>query len=397
MNGIPGNDFTRVIREDPNRRGFLYAGTETGVYYSSNGGAMWQSLRLNLPVVPVHDLAIQKRDMDLVVATHGRSFYVLDNLPLLYQLADAEKVDAFLFKPETAYRQEGGGGFTQSSTATVGANPPNGAVVHYYLKTKPKEVTIEFLDTAGKVIRKFSGRGTESSAQPGGGRFGEPSLTTDVGLNRFVWNYRLPNATNIPGLILWGGSLAGPRAVPGDYQVRLSVDGRSVGNESFAIKADPRIGVTQEDLQKQYDFMSKVISKLTETHDAILEIRDVRKQLDDLAARLKDPSQKDLVDKAKEINKKLTTVEEALIQTKIKSGQDALNYPIRLNNKLAALASSVDSADFAPTAQALAVYNDLAAQVDAQLGELTRIKSQDIAAFNRSYAEKNLPVIVTKK
>src|SRR5262249_15355911 len=207
--GIPDGDFTRVIREDPNRKNFLYAGTETGVYYSSDSGESWQSLRLNLPVVPIHDLAIQKRDMDLVVATHGRSFYVLDNLPLLYQLADAQKADAFLFKPEDAYRQAGGGGFQLPSTATVGANPPNGAVVHYYLKSKPKEVALEFLDAGGKVVRKFTGRGgaPEAAPQGGGGRFGggEPMPTTEVGLNRFVWNYRLPNVTNIPGLILWGG------------------------------------------------------------------------------------------------------------------------------------------------------------------------------------------------
>jgi photosystem II stability/assembly factor-like uncharacterized protein len=402
VTGIPDNDFTRVIREDPNRRNFLYVGTETGVYYSANSGSSWQRLQLNLPNVPIHDLAIQKRDQDLVVATHGRSFYVLDNLPLLYQLADAQRADAFLFKPEDAYRQSaGGGGFALPSTATVGANPPNGAVVHYYLKSKPKEITIEFLDAAGKVIHKFSGRGDASTQPPqgGGGRFGggDPPVTTDVGLNRFVWNYRLPNATNLPGLILWGGSLAGPRVVPGNYQVRLTVDGKPIATESFALKADPRIAVTQEDFQKQYDLMTKINSKLTATHDAILEIRDVRKQLDDVSARLKDPSQKDLVDQAKAINTKLTTVEEALIQTKIKSSQDSLNFPIRLNNKLAALGASVDSSDSAPTAQAAAVYNELSAQIDAQLTALAQIKSQDIAAFNRAYTEKNLPVIVTKK
>jgi photosystem II stability/assembly factor-like uncharacterized protein len=405
VNGIPDNDFTRVVREDPNRRSFLYAGTETGVYYSSNSGDSWTRLQLNLPVVPIHDLAVQKRDMDLVVATHGRSFYVLDDLPLLYQLADAQKSDAFLFKPEDAYRQAGGGGFQLSSTATVGANPPNGAVIHYFLNTKPKEVALEFLDSAGKVIRKFSGRAQQEQQQPqpqgGGGGFGaaarEPNLTIDTGLNRFVWNYRLPSATNIPGLILWGGSLSGPRVVPGNYQVRLTVDGKAVGTESFAIKADPRLGLTAEDLQKQYDLMSKVLAKLTETHDAILEMRDIRKQLDDLSGRLKDPSQKELVDRAKEIGKKLTAVEEELIQTKIKSSQDALNYPIRLNNKLAALASAVDSADFAPTAQSYDVYNDLSGKIDAQLATFARIKSEDVAAFNRAFSEKNLPVIVTKK
>lgn len=392
--GIAEDAFTRVVREDPNRRGFLYAGTETGMYYSTNDGESWQSLQLNLPVVPITDLAVHKRDMDLVVATQGRSFYVLDNLPVLYQLADAGRADAFLFKPEDAYRQAGGGGFPLPPTATVGANPPNGAVIHYWLKAKPREIRLEFLDGTGKVVRSFTGRTTpEGQAAPPPA--GEPPVAMDIGLNRFVWNYRLPNATTLPGLIMWGGSLAGPRVVPGNYQVRLTVDGKVAGTESFALKADPRIGTTAEDFKKQYDFILMANQKLSATHGAILEIRDIRRQLDELSGRLK-PEQKDLKDRAAEIGKKLTAVEEELIQTKIRSGQDALNYPIRLNNKLAALSATVDGGDFAPTMQAYDVYNDLTARIDAQLTALARIKTDDIAAFNRDYTSKGLPVIVVR-
>ncbi len=402
VSGIPNDAFTRVVREDSNRRGFLYAGTETGMYYSTNDGETWQSLRLNLPVVPITDLAVHKREADLVVATQGRSFYVLDNLPLLYQMADMQRAEAFLFKPEDAYRTPGGGGFQFAPTAAFGANPPNGAAVHYYLKTKPKEITLEFLDSSGKLIRKFTGKPpVESSPQtpaqtPGdGGGAGEPPLPVEIGLNRFVWNYRLPNATGIPSLIMWGGSLAGPRVAPGGYQVRFSVDGKLIGTENFAVKADPRLETTPADFQKQFEFLSNTREKLTATHEAILEIRDVRKQFEDLSGRMK-PEQKDLKDRAAEIMKKLTAVEEELMQTKIKSSQDALNYPIKLNNKLAALASSVDSADYAPTAQSYDVYNDLTGKIDAQLTTLARIKAEDIAAFNRAFAEKNLPVIITK-
>jgi hypothetical protein len=195
---------------------------------------------------------------------------------------------------------------------------------------------------------------------------------------------------------MWGGSLAGPRVAPGNYQVRLTVDGKPVATESFSVKADPRLATTPEDFQKQFDFLSKTRGKLTETHEAIAEIRDVRKQLEDLSARIKDPAQKDLRDRAAEIMRKLTAVEEELMQTKIKSSQDALNYPIKLNNKLAALASSVDSADYAPTNQAYDVYNDLTAKIDAQLATFAQIKTNDVAAFNRAFAEKNLPVIVTR-
>lgn len=391
VNGIANDAFTRVVREDPNRRGFLYAGTETGMYFSANDGESWQSLQLNMPIVPITDLAVHKREKDLVVATQGRSFYVLDNLPLLYQMADANKAENFLFKPEDAYRTPGFGGFQLPPGAPIGANPPNGAVVHYFLKDKPKqEVVLEFLDASGKIIRKFSGKPNAPNVP------GETPVPLEAGLNRFVWNFRYPNATGLPGLIMWGGSLAGPRVVPGNYQVRLTVDGKAVSTESFAVKSDLRLATTAEDFQKQFDFLMKSNQKLTETHEVILEIRDLRKQFEDLSARLK-PDQKELKDKAADIIKKLTAVEEELMQTKIKSSQDALNFPIKLNNKLAALASTVDSADYAPTNQSYDVYNDLTAKIDAQLAILARIKTDDIAAFNKMFAEKNLPVITVKK
>ena len=393
VNGIGAEHFTRAVTEDPNRRGFLYAGTERGIYYSSNDGEQWQSLQLNLPIVPITDLTVQKREKDLVVATQGRSFYVLDNLPVLYQLADAEKASALLFKPEDAYRTAGGGGFGLGPNATVGRNPPNGAVVNYYLKDLPKkDVTIEFLDSTNVVIRTFTRRMDAAD----GGAPGEPQPAAEIGFNTFVWNYRLANATTIQNLIMWGGSLAGPRIPPGNYSTRLTVDGKVIGTEPLVVKADLRLTTTQDDFAKQFDLMKKVNSKLTETHTAINELRDVRTQIENLSRRLK-PENKDLIDKAKDIVTKLTAVEEALHQTKIRSGQDALNFPIRLNNKLAALSSFVDSSDYGPTASAYVVYTDLTAKIDAELAKYAAIKSQDIADFNKQYAAKGLPVVVTAK
>ena len=404
VSGIPADHFTRAIIEDPDRRGFLFAGTERGIYYSANDGENWQSLQLNLPIVPVTDLAIHKREKDLVVATQGRSFYVLDNLPVIYTLAEARKADAYLFKPEDAYRTSGGG-FPLPATATAGRNPANGVVVNYYLKEKAaKEVTLEFLDASGKVIRKFTKRpeptapNQPTSPEPNNPPpNNEPPLPVEAGLNTFVWNFRQPNAEGLPGLILWGGSLAGARVMPGNYQARLSIDGKPVATESFSVKADPRLATTMEDFAKQFDLMTKINDKVSDTHRAILEIRDVRGQLENVAKRVKLPEQKDLADKAREISKQLTAVEEELMQTKIKSSQDALNFPIKLNNKLAALASTVDSSDDAPTTQSYLVYNDLAARIDAQLARLAKIKAEDIAEFNKQFAAKNLPVIVTKK
>lgn len=235
VSGIADDAFTRVVREDPNRKGFLYAGTETGMYVSPNGGDAWHSFQLNLPVVPITDLAVHKRDKDLIVATQGRSFYVLDNLPIIHQSADAACAEgAFLFKPEDSYRQAGGGGFQLPATATVGANPPTGVVTHYWLKAKPKEVTLEYLDASGKMLRKLTGKPpVEGQASPPPAPGSDPNLSTEIGLNRFAWNYRLPNATTLPGLIMWGGSLAGPKVVPGNYQVRLSVDGKAIATVVF--------------------------------------------------------------------------------------------------------------------------------------------------------------------
>ncbi len=403
VSGIPADQFTRTILADPLQRGFLYAGTERGLFYSSNDGDSWQGLQLNLPVVPVTDLTIQKREGDLVVATQGRAFYVLDNLSVLYRLADAQKADVTLFKPEDTYRTAGGGGGNLPPTATVGKNPPNGAVVNYYFKEKPtKEVTLEFLDAGGKVLKKFTKKPEKPGAAPTptperGGRNTDPPVPTEAGFNTFVWNFRLPNATTVPGLIMWGGSLSGPRVPPGNYQVRLSVDGKPIATEGFAVKADPRLSTTPEEFAKQYELMVRINKKLSETHQAILDIRDIRTQLENVAKRLKVPENKDLVDKSKEIGKKLTEIEEALFQTKIKSGQDALNFPIRLNNKLAALSSYVDGSDDGPTTQAYAVYDDLVAKIDAQLAAFAKIKSEDLAEFNKQYLARGLPVVLPGK
>ena len=404
VRGIAEDHFTRVVVEDPNKRGFLYAGTERGIYYSADDGENWQSLQLNLPVVPITDLAIHKREKDLVVATQGRSFYVLDELPLLYQLVEAQKSGVFLFKPEDAYRTAGRGGFELPETATVGENPPNGVVTYYYLKEKPtEEVVLEYLDANGKVIRTFTKKPSpvdgdtvtspeENNPSPGG----EPPIPTEVGLNTFVWNYRLPNAKGLPGLIMWGGSLAGAKVPPGDYAARLKIGGRTIATESFQIKADPRLSTTQADFEKQFDLHTKINDKVSETHQTISEIRDTRQQLENVARRLKSPEQKSLVEKAKEISKTLTDIEENLIQTKIKSSQDALNFPIKLNNKLAALGASIAGSDDQPTAQAYLVYNDLTAQINAQLARFAKVKSEEIAEFNKQFAAKSLPVIVIK-
>jgi photosystem II stability/assembly factor-like uncharacterized protein len=414
-NGIPETTFTRVIREDPNKRGLLYAGTESGMYVSFDNGDHWQSLQLNLPVVPITDLAIQKREKELVVATQGRSFWILDDLPVLHQLMDAGGFNAVaetrLFQPKGSYRMPGGGGFPLGPTATVGRNPANGVVVYYSLKTKPtSDVDLEFLDSAGKSIRKFTARmrrpeGAPAGAAPAGPPQGEgagfggppaPTVPTEVGLNRFVWDTRYPEAVRFPGMILWAGETRGPKLSPGAYQVKLTVDGKSY-TQNFEIKGDPRLTTTPADYAKQLELGLKIRDKLSETHNAIIQIRDVRKQIEDLLKRgAGQPNFKAVNDAGTALNKNLTTIEEALYQTKNQSNQDPLNFPIRLNNKLAALGGVVGSAESAPTAQSYAVYDEVVAQIDAQLQKLAQLMRTDVPAFNQLVRDQNIPAVVVK-
>jgi photosystem II stability/assembly factor-like uncharacterized protein len=414
-NGIPETAFTRVIREDPNRRGLLYAGTETGLYVSFDDGENWQSLQLNLPVVPITDLAVHKRERDLVAATQGRSFWILDDLTVLHQMADAAKADAYLFKPEDTYRMPGGG-FSLPRNATLGQNPPAGAAIYYYLKNRPAgDLTIEIFDPSGKSIKQVVTKaptaqaGTPQAGPPQptpptmeqqeegfGSRGNQSRAPAEAGLNRFTWDLRYGDASRFPGMILWAGETRGPRAVPGTYQVKLTVDGKTF-TQSFEVKKDPRVETTQADLAKQFDLLMKIRDKFTETSEAILQIRDVRKQVDEITNRMKDqPGAKAVADGARSLKAKLASVEEELYQTKNQSSQDPLNYPIRLNNKLAALAGVVGASDAAPTAQSYAVYEDLTARINAQLQKLAEVLRADLSAFNKLVRDQDIPAVIVK-
>jgi photosystem II stability/assembly factor-like uncharacterized protein len=413
--GIPDGAFTRVVREDPNKRGLLYAGTETGMYISFDDGSNWQSLQLNLPLVPITDLAIHKREKELVAATQGRSFWILDDLPELHQFMDAGGFkavsDTSLFKPKETYRMVGGGGFPLPATATVGKNPTAGVVVYYSLKAKPTaDLVLEFTDAGGKSIRKFTARAPRPQAGAGGGAApaepaaeatdffgaGAARVSTDAGLNRFVWDMRYPDAVRFPGMILWAGETRGPQIAPGNYQVKLTVDGKTM-TQAFTVLPDPRLQTTAEDYAKQLELALKIRDKLSETHNAILQIRDVRKQVDDLLKRLRgQPNFKVITDAGTALNKSMTTIEESLYQTKNQSSQDPLNFPIRLNNKLAALGGVVSGSENAPTDQSYLVYADVVTQIDAQLQKLSQIMKTDLPAFNQLVRDQNIPAVVVK-
>jgi photosystem II stability/assembly factor-like uncharacterized protein len=424
--GIPEDDFTRVIRADPKRRGLLYAGTETGVYVSFDDGAHWESLQLNLPVVPIHDLAV-KND-DLIAATHGRSFWILDDLTPLHQLTDeVRNAPAFLFQPRPTYRMKlargfGGdpgarraylstGGFVASYKLEktpdgeerrvfldAGENPPAGVLVHYYLREKPAdEVRLAFLDAEGNLIKEFSSKAPE---KPAGGGHGngprEPRLRAEAGMNRFVWDMRYPDARNVPGAIFWAGGVSGPQAAPGTYQVRLTVGGQTY-TQTFEIRKDPRVAASEADLREQFAFLIEIRDKLSATHDAVNELRSIRQQIDDWLKRAEGrPEAEALAEASRPIKDKLLAIEEELIQFRSKAHEDPLNFPIKLNNKLASLAGVVASADAAPTRQAREVYAELATRIDQQLAALRAVVSEDLPAFNRLVRSLDLPAIVVR-
>ena len=387
-NGLPDSTFIRVVRQDPKREGLLYAGAETGVFVSFDDGANWQSLQLNLAVVPIHDMVVKEND--LVVGTHGRSFWILDDLTPLHQITNrVEKSDIYLFKPRDAYRMRGWG----RPQSNVGQNPPGGSVIYYNFKEKPEEeVILEFMDREGNTIKKYTGRAGEE-VRPG--RF-SMQLPVEAGMNRFVWDMLYPDAVRVPGAILWGGMLSGPVAVPGIYQVKLTVGEKSM-TQSWVWKKDPRISTSQEEFQEQFDFLIQIQKKVTEINTAINRLRDVKKQIDGLSSKVRGQEKgEQVIEAARHLKAKLISVEDVLIQSKSKSGQDPLNYPILLDNKIAALAGIVASSDSRPTDQSYDVFKELSAMADEQLAKLKKIMEKDLPDFNDVVKKAKIPAIIIK-
>ena len=426
--GIPDNDFTRVIREDPVRRGLLYAGTETGLYVSFDEGAHWQSLRLNMPAVPIHDFVI--KDDDLVVATHGRSFWILDDISPLRQLSDEVcEASVHLFQPrlttrfrtalsydmpptsgknfaflgpfQATYRQqEIATGEKVRKYLDAGQNPPNGAVIHYSLKDQPQgEVTLTFLTASGQVIRTFSSEGKEEQPRPAldkdkEQKKKEPRAPKAAGANRFVWDLRYASPTGIEGDTKSEEILKGPLVPPGVYQVQLQV-GDQTYTQSFAVRKDPRVTTSQEDLQQQFDLLQAIRAKVSEVHEAINALRSIRRQADEWEQRTRGLDiHESLLTLGKSLKAKLSAIEEGLIQPKVKDQMDTLSEPMRLSAKLAALAGTVASADAPPTRQAGLLFDDLSARVGSLTRQLHEIIDTDVATFNTQVHDASLSAII---
>lgn len=406
--GLPDEAYVHVVRRDPARAGLLYAGTERGVFVSYDDGASWQPLQLNLPIVPVHDMVVH--GASLALATHGRAFWLLDDLsPVRQWRPEIAQEPVHLFDPEppqhTSIGSQGG-----ALRFSGGANPPSGAVVNYMLAASigtarpteeqeenaekkkeqdpfDKRIRLDILDSNGKVIRSIPD--PEPAASPMA--FGDVApeaeddedakkpakLTHFAGFNSFTWDLHYAAATGIAGAALWAGSVAGPRALPGHYQVRLTVDGVSQ-SRPLEILPDPRGIATPEALAKQFALHSAVNAQLSEVHDAVLEIRTVRVRVDQ--ARTKGGA---VTSAGDALDNKMTAIEQALIEPRSHASEDALNYPVRLNNTLAALGALVGSGDAAPTSQEEAMFEELKAEAAPALAAWRALKANDVAAFDK--------------
>jgi photosystem II stability/assembly factor-like uncharacterized protein len=406
VRGIPDNDFTRVIREDPERPGLLFAGTETGVYVSFDDGARWQPIKAGLPVVPVHDLII--KEGDLVAATHGRGFWILDGEELLRQFdVTSLNTPVHLFAPRTTVR------FRQNAELAAGAanipsgsgaNPPSGVSIPFYLKEAPSgPVYLKILrerSGASEEVRTFllttsgqtgGGRNVERAERgeddddEGGGRRAPASgpLRAIKGANTFVWDLRYAPPKVLPGAVFQGRA-TGPIAAPGTYRVELTVAGQTYAH-SFKLVKDPRIPYTDSDLEEQFQFMKRVSDRLEQTMKTVKRIRDMRKQAKDMFAQAKKEgrSTADLESAIKALNDKLYPIEERLVQFRARAGEDLINYPTGFDSKLARLLDFSSMADAPPTEGEKELYGRLTEGVTDRMRLVDQVERTEYATVVR--------------
>ena len=396
--GIPAGAYVCSVREDPRVKGLLYAGTETGVYFSIDDGAHWQSLQLNLPTTPIHDLAV--KDNDLVAATHGRAFWILDDVSPLRQAGSAIANDDFhLYQPASATRLHFPDAVERKRP--VGDNPPKGAILYYYLKSKPadkEEITLEVFDAQSKLVRHLSNLQDNKHEQPPEWpdlEIASNLIPAQAGMNRFAWDFRSDPPVQIPGAFYAGDAPRGPLVLPGTYQVKLTVKGR-IQSAPLNIIIDPRIQnqVTTEGLQKQLELAYEVQADIDALHRAVNQIRGLRANLETLEKwTASGTPNSEVISAAKALDQKMTPVEEKLINVKIKSSEDNLRYPNMLNEQYASFNDLIQSVDQIPTAQQLLVFDELHTRLTAQLAQWQQIRTSEVPALNDLMRKNGVPTL----
>ncbi|MGH9734118.1 MAG: WD40/YVTN/BNR-like repeat-containing protein [Candidatus Acidiferrales bacterium] len=370
--GIADHDFVHSIHADPVRKGFLYAGTERGVYISFDDGGHWQSLRLNLPVVPVYDTSVHGND--LIAATHGRAFWVLDNITPLRQMNGTTASEpAHLFVPAVAYRLSGGG-FRGQGQPDRGANPPVGAVIDFYLNPSSSgQVSLDIYDGEGQLVHQASGeihQGVRAGGERSRGQRGRERerFSPRPGLNRFVWDYRLAGPAVVPGMVISEAQRGGPMVPPGKYEVKLTVSGKTY-DEPLVIKANPRVNVSQADFDKQYKFAVELRDRVTEVHNTVNAIRSAR-------AALEQEKTGAVSQKVSQIEQQMSQIEGQLIQVASVTRWADLVYPIELDAQYADLMNVVESASSAPPAQTYEVFRTYEVKREKLEAEWKSVQSQ---------------------
>jgi photosystem II stability/assembly factor-like uncharacterized protein len=394
--GIPAGAFVRVVREDPKVKGLLYAGTETGVYFSTDDGAHWQALQLNLPTVPVHDLAV-KGD-DLVAATHGRAFWILDDVTPVRQAASVPAGAEFhLFAPETAIRLHLPDAVERRRP--VGDNPPKGAVIDYFLKNKigeKDEITIEVLDEQGKRLRRLSSKSADKNEQPPEWPDQEKPvelLPTEAGMNRFPWDFRIEPPAQIPGAFYAGEPPRGRMVNPGKYTLKMTVNGQSQ-TQPIEVIMDPRLKVSAADLEALATLSDKVTQDIDQLHRAVNQIRELRANLQTLEKWSGDaPAAKEVIAAAKKLDGDMGGVEEKLMQVKMKSSEGNLRYPNMLNEQYASFNDLIQGVDTAPTPQQLAVFDELHTRLTAELAKWQQVRDAQVPALNELMKKQGVPTL----
>ena len=394
-NGLPNGSYVRSVREDPKRKGLLFAGTETSVYFSLDDGANWQLLKLNLPTVPIHDLNIHNDD--LVAATHGRSFWVLDDITPMRQIdANSANAEMILYKPEVALRLHLPDAIDHRGP--VGDDPPLGAILDYYFKVAPKdEVKLEIFDETGKLVRALSSKESKETQQPQEW----PDLVKEttiipaaVGMNRYAWNLRWESPVKIPGAFYSPFGPRGPIALPGKYTVKLTADGRTQ-TQPLELVLDPREkNVTPDDLRKQFELAMQVREANADLHRTVNQIRELKSGIKALRLRMEgEPRFKPVLGQLDALDKKLTPVEEELIQVNMKGSEGNLAFPSMLNEQLNSFSFIVEAGDGAPTQQQYEVFKMLRARLDQQLAAWKQILASDVPSLNDSIRKLDLPVL----
>ncbi|MEM8895292.1 MAG: glycosyl hydrolase, partial [Bacteroidota bacterium] len=392
---LPYGSYGRAVREDEERKDLLYTGTEMGVYVSFNGGQSWSSLQLNLPIVPITDLI--QRHGDLIVATQGRSFWVLDDIGLIRQYAGAN--DGFkLYQPEDTYRVTGGSELDSSSPSVdgkgkfTGVNPASGVVMYYNLDTDSLELELTISDSDGNVVRQLSSKKDPNYKSYRGGPSADPTLSNSKGLNRIVWDMRYPQMAGVPTVYI-EGSYRGHKAVPGEYTVTLKAGDRE-SSSSFTIMPNPILEATMADYQKQHKVMSSIQSRVNDIHGKVNDMSKVRDQIDAIIDRLSDDeTYNEIVDKGKTLMKKLTEWDGELIQRKSEEYDDTINFPNKLTASYMFINGQLNSNIPFVTKGAEEQFGELEGQWKVLEGQYQEMLNKDIPAFNKSLNDAGVGVL----